>query len=117
VNFEAGTFLVAVVLVPLVILWLTALFHIVAKRPDLSIAWKGIWSAAVVFVPYVGVLLYGMLRPPRPPERTGGKDPTAVDAAFARIGELQTAHDEGAISDAEYAEGKRMVFGLTDSTV
>ena len=116
-NIEVQTFLVGVVLVPLLILWLAALYHIIARRPDLSVTWKGIWSVVVVFLPYVGVFLYGMLRPPRPPERTGGKDPTVIDAAFAKLDELDTAHDEGAIDDAQFAGGKRAVFGLTDSAV
>jgi len=102
----------AVVVIPLVIIWLAALFHIVARRPDLSISWKGIWAIAVLAVPYIGVFIYTMLRPPRAPRRKGANDPTAVGAAIERLRSLVTAHADGTIDDGEFAAEKAEVFGL-----
>lgn len=111
---DLGFLLIALVLVPLVILWFVALFHILVRREDLSVGWKAIWSGVVIAVPYVGLLIYAALRPPRSPTPTGGEDGTAAGAAIKQLAQLATAHDDGTISDEEFSQRKRAVFGLTD---
>ncbi len=110
--------LVAVVLIPLLFLWAAALFHIFRRRPDLSLQWKGIWSAVVLVFPYVGVLLYAMLRPPAEIERgqAGHHDPTPLAGALARLQTLVEDHDRGRIGDDAYLAAKREVFGLDAQT-
>jgi hypothetical protein len=104
--------LTALVLIPLVVLWMAALFHIVVRRHDLSVPRKAIWSGLVILVPYLGVLLYAALRPPRPPTPTGGEDPTAASTAIEQLAGLVDAHDAGSITDQEFSQRKAAVFGL-----
>lgn len=109
--------LLAVVLVfaPLLVLWVLALFHIVARRPDLSVAGKAIWLAIVVFAAYLGLLLYAGLRPPRSPQATGKDDEAAKDA-LTRLATLVDDHAAGALDDREFAREKAAVFGLEAPT-
>ena len=111
---DASPFLIAVVLVPLLILWVVALFHILVRRKDLSVRGKLIWSGFVIVVPYVGLLIYAALRPPRSPTPTGGEDRTAAGAAIEQLAQLVSAHEDGSISDEEFSQRKYAVFGLTD---
>jgi hypothetical protein len=104
-------FPVVLVLAPLLVLWVLAVFHILARRRDLSIAAKGLWMAIVVLVPYVGLLLYYGLRPPRPPQGTGG-DENASRAAIRRLIALADDHAAGRIDDDVFAHEKETVFGL-----
>ena len=53
-----------VVIAPLLMIVVGALFHLLARRPDLSVIGKAGWAAVIVFIPYFGVLAYVMLRPP-----------------------------------------------------
>jgi hypothetical protein len=106
--------LTALVLIPLVVLWVAALFHIVVRRHDLSVPRKAIWSGLVILVPYLGVLLYAALRPPRPPTPTGGEDPTAAGTAIEQLAGLVDAHDAGSITDQEFSLRKAAVFGLAN---
>lgn len=108
---------IAVILVPLSVLWALALLHIMTRRPDLSTSWKGIWSATVIMLPFVGVMIYSMLRPPRPPKRNGPDDPSAVARALEDARELAAAHERGAISDESFAAGKAQLFGVTKPVV
>ena len=113
-TVDARFLLVALVLVPLVILWIVALFHIVVRRHDLSFGRKVIWSGLVIMVPYIGLLIYAALRPPRAPTPTGGEDQTAAGAAIEQLARLVTAHDDGSITDEEFSQRKYAVFGLAD---
>jgi hypothetical protein len=113
---DTASLLTALVLVPLAILWIVALLHIFLRRRDLPFARKAIWSGFVILVPYVGVFFYAALRPPRPPTPTGGEDQTAAGAAIEQLSRLVTAHDDGSITDDEFAQRKYAVFGLADST-
>ncbi len=106
---------VAIVLIPLGVIWIVALFHIIVRRNDLSIGWKGIWSAAVILIPYVGVLIYAFVRPPVPVKRSHDNDPTATRRAIDEIHRVVADHDSGSITDAQFASKKAAIFG-TGST-
>ena len=107
------TFLLSVlVAAPLVVLWGAALFDIVVRRRDLSLGQKLIWSALVILVPYVGVLMYAVLRTPRAPTPTGGGDQTAAGTAIDDLARLVEAHNGGEITDEEFSQRKAAVFGL-----
>jgi len=114
VSAWAETFSIGVVLIPLLFLWAAALFHIFRRRPDLSPSWKGIWSAAVVLIPYLGVLAYSITRPPRKPQESGTTEPEAVSRALDRLRAVAVAHDRGEIDDREFAAVKAEIFGLVD---
>lgn len=103
---------VGIVLVPLFAMWVVALFHILAKRDDLSVGWKGIWSAIVVLLPYLGVLIYAFIRPPAQAKGSGAGDSTATGQAIDRVHRLVVDHDSGAITDEQFASRKAAVFGI-----
>jgi len=111
-SVEADLALVVLVIAPLFVLWIVALFHIVVRRPNLSIGGKAIWSAIVILLGYAGLLLYIMFRPPRPVTRTGVEDATVSTNALRRLSQLIEDHDAGSISDEEFASEKAAVFGL-----
>ncbi len=115
-TVDATFLLTALVLVPLVVLWIVALVHILFRRHDLSFGRKAIWSGVVIVVPYIGLLIYAALRPPRSPTPTGGEDQTAAGTTIRQLSRLVTAHDDGSITDEEFAQRKYAVFGLTDPT-
>jgi hypothetical protein len=114
VTVDASFLLIALVLVPLLVLWIVALFHILVRRRDLSVGRKAIWSVLVIVVPYIGLLIYAALRPPRSPTPTGGEDQTAAGSAIEELAQLVTAHEDGSITDEEFAHHKYAVFGLAD---
>ncbi len=103
---------VSIVLIPLGVIWLLALYHIIAKRSDLTIGWKAIWSAAVVLIPYVGVLIYAFLRPPAPVKGSRHNDPTATRRAIDEIHRLVADHDSDSITDDQFASKKAAIFGM-----
>ena len=102
-----------VVLVPLIVIEAIAVFHVAARRPDLSTLRKGGWIAGILLVPYVGILMYALLRQPTP---ASGKAASAEGAGAAttmgRVRELIDAHASGAIDDEEFTAVKREIFGL-----
>lgn len=104
---------VAIVLIPLGVIWILALFHIITRRSDLSIGWKGIWSAVVILIPYVGVFIYAFVRPPVQGKRSGNTGPTATRAAIDEIHRLVGEHNDGAITDDQFASKKAAVLGLS----
>ena len=106
---------VAIVLIPLIAIWLLALYHIIARRSDLTIGWKAIWSAAVVLIPYVGVLIYAFVRPPAPVKGPRHNDTTATKRAIDELHHLVAEHDAGAMSDTEFATDKAAVFGMANT--
>ncbi len=99
------------VLAPLIVLWILAVFHILVRRRDLSVAAKALWTVIVVLVPYVGLLLYYGLRPPRPPQGDGGDD-DASGTAIRRLVALADDHAAGRIDGDSFARQKEAVFGL-----
>ncbi len=112
---DAGPIIaVGIVLVPLVAMWIFALFNIVVKRNDLSIGWKGIWSTIVILIPYIGVLVYAIVRPPAQVMGPAHSDSTATSQAMDRIHRMKTEHDSGSITDEQFAANKAAVFGMTE---
>jgi len=106
---------VAIVLVPLSVIWVLALFNIVVRRSDLSIVWRIAWSAVVILIPYVGVLVYATVRPPRLLQRSGGSDTTATGQAIAEIHHVVAEHEAGAIDDSQFAADKAAIFGMAEA--
>ena len=108
----ANLAVVAIVLVPLVVIWALALFNIVVRRSDLSIAWKVAWSAVVILIPYVGVWIYATVRPPRLLPGSGSSDTTATGQAIDEIHHVVAEHKAGAIDDGQFAADKATIFGM-----
>jgi hypothetical protein len=100
------------VLAPLLVVEVVALFHLFARRPDLSLAGKTAWAAGILLIPFVGVLAYALLRPPGPAsgKATGEQ---ASGSTMGRLRDLMAAHDSGAMDDAAYDEAKAALFGVS----
>ena len=106
---------VAVALIPLAALWAVALFHIIARRPDLAAHWKAIWSVAVIALPFIGVLVYALVRPASPPSAAGPGDRGVTRSALHELRGLVAEHEAGRLTDREYTHKKAAVFGLHTS--
>ena len=52
------------VIVLFLILWVRAVLD-VFRRPDLSAGGKAAWAVGMLIVPFIGLLVYTMLRPAR----------------------------------------------------
>jgi len=46
-----------------VVMWIRALIDVFFRRPDLSGVGKVAWAIGMLVVPFVGLLIYTMLRP------------------------------------------------------
>jgi Phospholipase_D-nuclease N-terminal len=57
-----GYVILIIVLVPLLIAWAYALVDIV-RRIDIGIGAKALWAVCVVLLPFLGTLIYLLLRP------------------------------------------------------
>lgn len=51
------------VIVFFLILWVRAVLDVYRRRPDLSAGAKAAWTIGMLIVPFIGLLIYTMLRP------------------------------------------------------
>ena len=58
--------LVGIVLVLFIVLWVRAVIDVWSRRPDLSGGAKAAWTIIMLILPFIGLLLYTMLRPSSP---------------------------------------------------
>jgi hypothetical protein len=99
------------VVVPLLVLVAVSLFHVFARRPDLSVFGKGGWAATIVLLPYAGVLVYALTRPPRTAYGKATHADEEPGTTMRRLRRLIDDHDSGRIDD-EFAAEKAELFGL-----
>ena len=55
-------FIIGAVIVLFLFLWVRAVID-VFRRPDLSVGAKAAWAIGMLVVPFIGLLIYTMLRP------------------------------------------------------
>ena len=55
--------LIGIVLVLFIVLWVRAVIDVWSRRPDLSGAAKAAWTLIMLILPFIGLLVYTMLRP------------------------------------------------------
>ena len=55
--------LIGAVVVLFLVMWVRAVFEVFFRRPDLSGVGKVAWAIGMLVVPFVGLLIYTMLRP------------------------------------------------------
>jgi phospholipase D-like protein/putative oligomerization/nucleic acid binding protein len=115
-------FFLFLIYVPLIMVWGFAVFDIF-RRDDLGGGSKALWLVVVVFLPFVGTLLYLLFRRPgaTPEERaaidTASRDFVARYAPSTAAEQLQVLadlHDRGKLSDAEFATEKARILSATD---
>ena len=101
------------VTVPLFLLWIVT-FVDIARRKDLSLPRKAMWTAVTFFGVYVGIAVYAATRPV--PEVLGKGLRSSVpetSATVSTLEKLRTEHAGGSINDADYLAKKRDLLGLT----
>ena len=105
---------VILVVIPLILLWIAALAD-AFSRSDLSWPKKIAWAVAILLLPFLGVALYFIARPPNPPEgkRYGDEEPRTT-AVVDTLENLRAQHAAGELSDEAYLAAKRQAMGLTD---
>lgn len=65
------------VVIPLVVLWVFTLMDLF-KRADLSGPAKVMWVILIIVLPFVGMVIYFVTRPPTPMEKPAKKAPPAA---------------------------------------
>lgn len=61
-----GKILIGIVVVLFLVLWVRAVIDVWKRRPDLSGGAKAAWTIIMLILPFIGLLLYTMLRPSHP---------------------------------------------------
>ena len=57
--------LIAAAVILFVVMWVRAVIDVYRNRPDLSGGAKAAWTIIMLILPFIGLLLYIMLRPER----------------------------------------------------
>jgi len=55
--------LLGIVIVFFLVLWVRAVIDVWRRRADLSVAAKSAWTIIMLILPFIGLLVYTMLRP------------------------------------------------------
>lgn len=113
------TFLLLLIFLPLAMAWGFALVDIF-RRPDLTGAWKALWTLVVFVLPFLGTLIYLVARPQDPgrAEREALEQAEhevvphfASDPRSTQLLLLSELHDRGSLSDEEFAAEKARIVG------
>jgi hypothetical protein len=109
-------FFLMLIYVPLLLIWGFSIFDIF-RRDDLSGGWKALWFVVVLFIPFLGTLVYLLTRPPgatreerQAIEQTARTYAPTNDTA-SQIKVLAELHDAGKLTDAEFASEKAKLIG------
>ncbi|HSL66316.1 MAG TPA: SHOCT domain-containing protein [Gaiellaceae bacterium] len=115
------TFFLLLIFLPLVLVWGFALLDIF-RRDDMGGASKALWVAAVILVPFLGTLLYLIVRPAgatydeRVMIEQQNQEVVARYAPTDPTTELKTLadlHERGKLTDAEFAAEKARLLGTS----
>jgi len=111
-------FWLLLIYVPLVMLWAFALVDIF-RRADMSGAGKTLWVVVVVFLPYVGTLIYMLFRPATMQDQRMIRDDVDSTGTFrygsptdnaTQLKMLSDLHDAGKLTDAEFDTEKTRIL-------
>jgi hypothetical protein len=111
-------FLLLLIFVPLVLIWGLAVVDIF-RRDDIGGGWKAVWLVVVIVLPFIGTLVYLVLRRPGATrQERAAMDETMdeIDRGFdshfsapttsEQLKTLADLHDAGKLSDEEFASAK-----------
>ena len=101
------------------LIWIfIAIFADIFRRNDLTGGWKAIWIILLVFLPFLGALIYIISRPKVTPQdvtmmaqaEAGAKAAASVSTAD-ELAKLQQLKESGAITVPEYEALKAKLIG------
>jgi hypothetical protein len=112
------SFFLFLLFLPLAMTWAMALLDIF-RRDDLSGWLKALWVVCVVFLPFLGTLIYLVTRPRGvlPEERLAMDRADRYDSRYAPSSEvseltaLADLHDRGKLTESEFAAEKARLLG------
>lgn len=128
-NFGTGQVFLSLLWFFLFVIWIWLLFTIFAdlfRSRDVSGWGKALWAIFVIVLPYLGVLVYLIVRGRGMQARAvesaqaqeaqfrqhvqsaAGTDGRSSSAELARLGEL---HSQGVLTDAEFEQAKSKILG------
>ncbi|MGA7758468.1 MAG: SHOCT domain-containing protein [Ilumatobacteraceae bacterium] len=100
------------------------LFSDIIRSEDLSGWGKGLWVFFIIFLPFIGILAYLIVRGGGMAERSAKaaqeaneatkayiRDAAAVSSDADQLTKLADLHNSGKLDDAEYAAAKAKVIG------
>ena len=115
-----NTFFLLLIYIPLIMVWGFAVLDIF-RRDDIHGGAKAVWLVVVIFLPFIGTLIYLIMRQPgsTPEERQALADAQRDYVAQASPGSvveqikvLADLHDRGKLSDSEFeSEKARLLQG------
>jgi hypothetical protein len=117
-----NSFFLLLIYIPLIMVWGFAVLDIF-RRDDIHGGAKAVWLVVVIFLPFIGTLIYLIMRQPgsTPEERQALADAQRDYVAQAPAGSpveqirvLADLHDRGKLSDSEFeSEKARILHGST----
>jgi hypothetical protein len=113
------TFFLILLFLPLAMVWAFALIDIF-RRDDIGGGSKAVWVACVILLPFLGTLVYLVVRKPgatRAERELLGAAARAGSPAngVAALTQLADLHDRGKLTDSEYAAEKARLLGAESS--
>jgi hypothetical protein len=116
-------FFLLLIFLPLALIWGFALVDIF-RRDDIGGVSKALWVACVIFVPFLGTLIYLIARPVGATEQERimldeasrefvAKYSPSDSAAQLQV--LSELHDRGKLTDSEFAAEKARILASQDS--
>jgi Phospholipase_D-nuclease N-terminal/Short C-terminal domain len=117
------TFFLFLIFLPLLMIWAFALVDIF-RRDDLSGIWKALWVVVIFLLPFLGTLIYLIVRPAgATKEERVALDQTnrefvaryAPTDTASQLQVLADLHDRGKLTDDEFAAEKARLLGAGDA--
>jgi hypothetical protein len=113
------TFFLFLLFLPLAMVWAFALIDIF-RRDDIGGGSKALWVACVIVLPFLGTLIYLIMRKPgaTPQERELLGAPSRAGSAangVTALSQLADLHDRGKLTDSEFAAEKARLLGAESS--
>jgi Phospholipase_D-nuclease N-terminal/Short C-terminal domain len=115
------TFFLFLIFLPLAMVWGFALIDIF-RRDDMGGLSKALWVTCVILVPFLGTLIYLVMRPAGATreERVAIEDANreyvqryASSAGVSELATLADLHDRGKLTDDEFAAEKARLLGTS----
>jgi hypothetical protein len=117
-------FFILLIFIPLTMLWAFALVDVFVQQ-SFSGVMKALWVIVIIAFPWIGTLVYLIVRPKDSgwwtrgsgvvPEHENVTSATqyTTDSATAELATLAGLHDRGKLTDEEYDAAKRRVIVLS----